>query len=182
MSTANMSKHWSNEALCWPFMWIALQWPSQHPVRLGLGVSSRKQVTQVRWRWLGWGHRATMAAERTQQVNHIASLPSKLPNGDPSSSLSRPLQQGDNPDSLPELVGLHLCRTHGFREWGSYFILSIKIPGRILTNSSFYSECCCFPHILPSQGSDGHRDDFKQHALAGLTHQSNWTVIIFPTC
>ena len=47
INRTNISEHQSSEALNWYFMWIMLQWPSQHPVRLGLGVSSKRQVTQA---------------------------------------------------------------------------------------------------------------------------------------
>ena len=47
---------------------------------------------------------------------------------------------------------------------------------------SFHSECHCFVYILSSQGSEGHRDDLRQDALAGLTHQSHWVAVLFPMC
>lgn len=45
-----------------------------------------------------------------------------------------------------------------------------------------HSWCHSFPHILSSQGSDGHRDDLEHDAPAGLIHQSNWTATLTPTC
>lgn len=53
-------------------------------------------------------------SSRTAMLFHI---PQNYQEGDPSSSLWRPLQQGNSSDRvLQNLVWLHLCRTQRFRE------------------------------------------------------------------
>lgn len=193
MYTASTSKPWLSEAPCWGLHMDQLTVTLTSPWKVGLGVSLGRQVTQAQWgspvgdhitrvpagrNLARWAHCFTplAAAERGPLSESWQTVPTG------GAALRKP------PRSLYGSIPVVATRPTDTEKWGGLFIpragwtvwLYVKIPVRILNNSSFHSGGCCFPHILSSQDSEGHKDDLKQDALAGLTHQSNWWFLPSP--
>lgn len=170
MYTASTSKPWLSEAPCWGLHMDQLTVTLTSPWKVGLGVSLGRQVTQAQWgspvgdhitrvpagrNLARWAHCFTplAAAERGPLSESWQTVPTA------GAALRKP------PRSLYGSIPVVATRPTDTEKWGGLFIpragwtvwLYVKIPVRILNNSSFHSGGCCFPHILSSQDSEGQR-------------------------
>lgn len=120
------------------------------------------------WGWLVWGHTARVQQKEPSRTGILLHIARSYWKGIPPLVIADNSSKGTTlRESSRTLQGTISTELTDWEKWGSFFILradwtgwlSIKIPGTILTNSSFYSERCCFPSLLSSQGIEGHRDD-----------------------